>query len=262
MKNKKTTFVVITIASCILSVLFSAVDICYSQKERVENLLDKIVPLFFVMPLLVLFLSTTQKKIFNKIKNLWYLVPCLLVAINNLPFIPWIKGLNKFANVGFQEVLLFIFYCVLIGVFEEIVFRGIIFPSLLSRFEKSKKGLIKSMIISSVIFGVAHIVNAFSGAGIIETLLQVVYSSLIGGLCAFAFVKTNNIVSSIVVHALYNFCGLLFNAKIGLGLGVSFDLPTVIITAVLAVLVFVFVVLSLFFQSKKEVDSFYKLTNC
>ena len=262
MKNKKTIFVIITIASCILSILFSAVDICYSQKVRVDNLLDKIVPLFFVMPILVLFLSTSQQKIFNKPNNLWYLAPCLLVAINNLPFIPWIKGVNKFANVGVQEVLLFIFYCVLIGVFEEIVFRGIIFPSLLSRFEKSKKGLIKSMIISSMIFGVAHIVNAFSGAGTIETLLQVVYSSLIGGLCVFAFVKTNNIVSSIVVHALYNFCGLLFNAKIGLGFGVSFDLHTVIITVVIGVLVFAFVVLSLFFQSKEEIDSFHKKINC
>lgn len=262
MKKRKIAFDIIAITSCILSILFSAVDIGYSQKVRVDNLLDKIMPLVFVMPMLVILLSTMQQKIFNKVKNLWYLLPCLLVAINNLPFIPWINGVNNFANVGVQEVLLFITYCVLIGIFEEIVFRGIIFPSLLNYFEKSKKGLIKSMIISSAIFGVAHIVNVFSGAGLIETLLQVAYSTLIGGLCVFAFVKTTNIISSIIVHSLYNFGGLLFNPKIGLGLGVSFDLPTVIVTAVLGVLVFAFVLLTLVVQTKEEVDAFYKQINC
>ena len=258
MKNKKTIFVV-TIASCILSVLFSAVDIGYSQKVRVDNLLDKIVPLFFVMPILVLFLSTSQQKIFNKPNNLWYLVPCLLVAINNLPFIPWFKGMCEFAEIGIAEILLFLLYCLLVGAFEEFIFRGIFFPSLLGYFNKDKKSLIKAMILSSLLFGFMHILNLFNGAGLMETLLQICYSTLIGGLCVFVFVKTYNILCSILVHSTYNFCGLLFNSSIGLGNGVYFDTATVIITIIIGLIVAAFVFISLKNYSNKERHYLYEV---
>ena len=258
MKKKNVFYILITVVLCVLVAFFSLAKITYSENAKINNLLGKILPLLFAVLLMVILLSLIKQKVFAKPQNLLYLLPCLLVAINNLPFIPWINGLNKFANIGTQEVLLFTIYCFLVGAFEEMVFRGLLFPSLLHYFDKDKKGLIKAMVYSSLIFGLAHVVNLFGGAGVTETLLQVAYSALMGGVFVFAFVKTKSIISAIALHSIYNFGGLLFNSEIGLGLGVYFDMPTVIITAVLGVLVGAFVIVTLIRQPKKEVEEIYK----
>ena len=43
MNKKKITFIAIIMALCVLVLIFSVIDISYSQKERLDNLLDKII---------------------------------------------------------------------------------------------------------------------------------------------------------------------------------------------------------------------------
>ena len=238
---------------CVVNMTFN-----YSENVRINNQIAQIIPLLIGTLIILFFVKGKLKTLFNKPVRLWYLLPCLLVAANNLPFIPWISGENRFANVSVIEIALFIVYCLLIGTFEETVFRGALFPALLSVFNKSKSGLIKAMITSSTIFGVTHLINLISGAGIVETLLQVVYTTLIGGMCAFLFFKTNSIIPSIIVHVIYNLCGLLFDAKIGLGLGITIDLPTVIVTVLIGALVGSFVIIKLISCTNEEVEDFYE----
>ena len=85
-------------------------------------------------------------------------------------------------------------------------------------------------------------------------LVQVGYTILTGGLFAFCLIKTKNILCCAVVHAVYNFCGLLMGAEsaLGLGTGVVFDLGTVITMLIVSVLVGGFILYKVFTYTEKE----------
>lgn len=45
------------------------------------------------------------------------------------------------------------------GLFEEILYRGFVMNGLLSHWGNSRKGVIKAVVISAVLFGVLHMIN-------------------------------------------------------------------------------------------------------
>ncbi|MBQ8284632.1 MAG: CPBP family intramembrane metalloprotease [Clostridia bacterium] len=194
-------------------------------------------------------------KLFKKLQNWLYLLPCLLIAVDNFPFYSYFQGNMRFVDRSLSSVLLFAGYCLVIGMFEECVFRGLIFSILAGYFSKDKAGLIKTFVISSVLFGLAHIFNVFGG-NVGGTLLQVGYTTLTGGLFAFALIKTKNVLCCGIIHAVYNFCGLLLSEQ-GLGGGIVFDLGTGIIMAVISVCVAVFVFYSLYTYKEDELTVLY-----
>ncbi len=175
-------------------------------------------------------------RLFGKPQNCLYLLPCLLVALNNFQWCAYFGGKMQLVRTEFLDIILFALNCIATGLFEELVFRGIVFALFVGIFSKDKKGFLLAYVTSSVVFGLAHLLNGFSG----ETLLQVGYSTLTGGLFAFCLIKTKNVFCCAFVHALYNFCGLLFDLQ-GLGSGVVFDLGTVITMVAVSVAVGVFV---------------------
>lgn len=183
-------------------------------------------------------------RLFNKPQYLLYMIPCLIIAVDNFQFSSYFNGNLRLVNKEPLDFILFGGYCLAVGLFEECVFRGIIFSVLASCFSEDKKGLWKSYIISSVLFGAAHLFNGFS----LATILQVAYSTLTGGLFAFVLLKTKNIFCCAFVHATYNFCGLLFDTPehMGLGTGIVFDLGTVLTMLVVCVLVGGFILYSVF----------------
>lgn len=161
-------------------------------------------------------------------------LPALAVVVNNLPILALFSGSARVDRVDL--IWLFALDSLMIGLFEELAFRGALFPLLLeskSRF-KSKREIVLTTVISSAIFGLIHLVNLLEGAGFGPTVLQVGYSFLIGGMCSVVLLKTGNLLYCIFLHAVYDFCGGLLPA---LGSGSWWDTPTVIFTAVLAVAV-------------------------
>ncbi len=199
-------------------------------------------------------------RLFGRIRQIVFAIPCLLVAINNFPFISYFNGNMGFARAEFQDIACFALYCVSVGLFEEFVFRGVVFSALASVFTKDRAGLIKTFVVSSVLFGVVHLSNLFGGAGLVPTLLQVVYTTLMGGVFAFVLIKTQNLFCCAFVHALYNFGGLLLDtpARMGLGTGVVFDTGTVILTVILGICVAVFILYHLRKYPEAERSILYK----
>ena len=193
--------------------------------------------------LLLSLLGYLNIRLFDKPQNIVYIIPALLIAMNNFPFLSYFAGNMQFTSITLQNVLLFLIYCFSIAFFEELAFRGILFSALLEVFKNNKNKLLKTYIVSSIIFGFCHILNAFEG-GIYATLRQILYSILTGGLFAYVLIKTKNILYCILIHGLYNFNGLLLS-KQGLGTGVVFDVPTVIIMATIALIVGIFVLYSI-----------------
>lgn len=120
-----------------------------------------------------------------------YFVPLLLIMTTNL----W-NGIAIELSAG--EILLHILSMVCVGFMEEVIFRGLLFKAL------SKDNVKQAVLISSVTFGIGHIVNLLSGAEFLSTLLQICYAVAIGFLFTVIFLKGKSLLPCIVTHIVVN----------------------------------------------------------
>ena len=85
----------------------------------------------------------------------------------------------------------------LIGFIEELLFRGFLFKAIL------KEGSVKTaVIISSVTFGLGHILNLFTGQDVIDTLNQVVFAVAVGFVFTLAYYKSGSLWPCILAHSI------------------------------------------------------------
>ena len=104
------------------------------------------------------------------------------------------------------------------GLFEEVLYRGLVLKLLLKKNQDSRQGMIFACVISSAIFGFFHIVNVFAGAPVLSTLSQVVDATATGLFFAVVFLRTRKLLMPILLHGLLNLSTQIFDAI------VSFDL--------------------------------------
>ena len=241
---------------CALTLVLDFIDISYTDNVDRNRFIGKIVQQSLGSLAAIFLMIRLKIQLFNKPQYWLYLIPCLIIAIDNFQFSSYFKGNMQLVNGKPLDFILFGGYCLAVGLFEECIFRGIIFSVLASCFSYDKKGLWKTYIVSSVLFGAAHLFNGFS----VATILQIGYSTLTGGLFAFVLLKTKNIFCCAFVHALYNFCGLLFEIpeRMGLGSGVVFDLGTAITMLIVCVIMGAFILYSVFKYSDDEVGVLYE----
>ena len=241
---------------CALTLLLSVCPIQYADNTRRNVWLASIVQQSLGFFAVVVLCKILKLRIFGKISGWIYILPCLIVAIDNFQFYAYFQGKMQWITFEWVDVCLFVLYCICIGLFEEAVFRGVVFSVIAGYFSKDKEGLIKALVVSSFIFGLAHLFNLFYGAGFLGTLLQVFYTTLTGGLFAFVFIKTKNILVPAFLHAVYNFCGLLFTVQ-GLGTGAVLDFGTGLIMAIVSVCAGAFVLYSLCKHPENERKELY-----
>ncbi|MBQ8658338.1 MAG: CPBP family intramembrane metalloprotease [Clostridia bacterium] len=256
-KYKDWAVIAIILISCVLTAVFDFVELSVSDSEIYNKLVGNILPLLFGTLAVTLLVWRSGANLFQKPQKLLYIIPCLIIAVDNFPFAAYFAGKMQLLHTDAGHFLLFGLYCLFVGVFEELIFRGIVFQLLCERFSKDKRGLLKTYFLSSVLFGCMHLLNLFAGAGIGQTLLQVGYSTLTGGLFAFALLKTKNILIPAATHALYNFCGLLFTAELGLGSGSVIDLPTALVMLIVSLIISVFVLYKTFTYPEEEREVLY-----
>lgn len=193
------------------------------------------------------------------VRSLRAALPALLVALNNAPVIALISG-TAAVTAQASAVVLFAFECVAVAAFEEVAFRAILFPLMLQRFGTGARARFSAVLLSSALFGLTHLLNLFSGAAVGATALQVGYSFLIGCMLAVVYLHTGSLCGCIFLHAVYNFGGMLVPT---LGQGAFADiwnLPTVLITAVLAVFAIVFYLRLLLREDALRAGSLCRLT--
>ena len=116
--------------------------------------------------------------------------------------------------------------------------------------KKNRVGVFLAIVISSVIFGLVHLVNLFSGGSAMGVILQTGYSFLIGGMCAVILVKTKNIWYCVLLHGVYNFAGGVVPECGG---GDIWNTPTVILTTAIALAVAAYVIVQIFRIRPEEI---------
>lgn len=166
-------------------------------------------------------------------------LPALVVAVNNLPIVALARGTASVTG-GAGQIAAFALQCIGVGLFEEMAFRGVIFPFVLGKTGTGKKGRFIAVLASSAAFGLLHLVNllgGFSGG----VFLQVGYSFLIGCMLAVVMFCGGGVFTCAFIHAVYNFCGnIVYELGSGGAFGNIWSPEEIVLTAVVAVAAGVF----------------------
>lgn len=133
------------------------------------------------------------KRVEGKSKDYFYYIPLILLSSVNLWF-----GVKM--NMTLISSMLYALTMILAGVIEEILFRGMLYKEMAESNEKS------AMIVSSLLFGVGHIVNLFNGSGaeLVSNMCQVVYAVSVGFMFVILFKRCKSIIPCIITHSLLN----------------------------------------------------------
>lgn len=103
------------------------------------------------------------------------------------------------------EIIAFIVFVIVVGLAEELVYRGIIADSISERFGNSKTGIILSVLLSGCIFGAMHILNVFYGQSLEESIIQMIATAMLGILLSAIYIRHKNIYGVAFLHATLNF---------------------------------------------------------
>lgn len=158
-------------------------------------------------------------------------LPALAVAVNNFPFSQIISG-GAVIDSAWWKIALLAFQCFSVGFFEETAFRGAVLFSILKRRKLSRAWMFWSVMLSSAVFGLVHLINLYQSSPL-SVIMQIGYSFLIGAMCSVVVLKTSNIWLCVILHGTFNFCGALVPTC---GYGEIWDTFTVVITVVIAVI--------------------------
>lgn len=133
-------------------------------------------------------------------KNFLYYLPLILLVSCNF----W-RGLSK--NGSWAEFALYAASMLCVGFLEEVIFRGFLFRAM------EKDGVRSAIIVSSVTFGIGHIVNLINGSGatLIPNLCQVVSAIAIGFLFVIIFYRGKSLIPCVLAHQFINVTSFFAN---------------------------------------------------
>ncbi|MBE6935431.1 MAG: CPBP family intramembrane metalloprotease [Ruminococcaceae bacterium] len=121
-------------------------------------------------------------------------------------YIPLIvlTGKNLWGGVAMQYdavgTVCFIVKMLCVGFLEELIFRGFLFRAM------SRDSIRWAVVVSSVTFGLGHILNLLngSGMGVAENLVQIFFAVLIGFLYVILFWRGGSLWPCVISHGVFN----------------------------------------------------------
>lgn len=121
---------------------------------------------------------------------LWFLPLAVISSVNFWNGLAW--------SLSPAETVLYILSMCCVGFLEEVIFRGLLFKAMY------RSNVTAAIIVSSVTFGMGHIVNLLLGEPLFDTALQLVYASAVGFCYTAIFHTTGSILPCILSHILVN----------------------------------------------------------
>jgi len=158
--------------------------------------------LFLIILCSVAFIWVKQNGLFEKYglckthvkaSKFLYYIPLLVMITCNFWF-------GTAQNLEPAEVCFYIGSMLCVGFLEELIFRGFLFKAMCRDSVKA------AIIVSSLTFGIGHIVNLVNGSGadLIANLCQVCYATVTGFLFVIIFHRGKSLWPCIVTHGVFN----------------------------------------------------------
>lgn len=185
-----------TLFCILLIVIYVVINSYCMQNFQSTDYRSTLVNTIFSCLLIVLMIKLNRldyygiKKVENA-KNYLYFIPLFIIGTVNL----W-GGIN--IDKPLKNILFYILTMVNVGFIEEIIFRGFLFKMM------AKDNVKSAIIVSSITFGIGHIVNLLNGADFIPTIIQICYAISLGYLFVTIFYKSNSLIPCIITHILIN----------------------------------------------------------
>lgn len=190
--------------------------VLYCVLQSVANPLNKVIGIEYAasavfcvlqtIVLLVFILKNKLQKRYGLCKSpvpAWrflFYVPLLILASGNL----W-NGVAL--NYSPASTVCRIVCMLCVGFLEEVIFRGLLFMAI------AKDNINSAVIISSITFGIGHIINLFNGSGmnLLNNICQIVFAIAVGFLLVTLFYRGGSLLPCIIVHSAINTLGTFAN---------------------------------------------------
>ena len=129
-----------------------------------------------------------------------YYVPLMILASGNL----WNGAAVNYTPA---ETACRIACMLCVGFLEEVIFRGLLFKAI------ARDNTRSAIVISSVTFGIGHIINLFNGSGmdLVNNMCQIVFAIAVGFLLVTIFYRGGSLIPCILVHSAINMLGTFAN---------------------------------------------------
>ena len=232
--------------------------------------LAELVPLILATLLMIAlggrkWLGTNMESIRYAFKVAW-VFPALGLAVSIWRVISSITSKTPLTDGFLINLVGVILACVLIGYFEEILYRGINFGSMLALLGSSKKLILLTVLISSWTFGRVHVTSlSLSDPMVfIQSILKIIQTGMLGVVMCEVFMHTKKIGGPAILHAandlMLMITGALYEGKSVSGVYVNTDATTgglVIIVYLFMIAVYLYPTITAFRRIWKDYDECY-----
>ena len=223
-------FVLITVAYILRPQILG---IWRTKNVVLQNVL--VIILLLILASLALYFSHTthvlQRRLkFNKAQLIWSGI--LLVVL--LPYLV-ITVMNAL-HQSFSKIFAVFMMAIMAAVIEELSFRCLLFNGLLSIFYKKKYSLLIASLVSSLMFGLLHLINV-THQPLQSTIGQVLFALTLGLISMYLRLCSNGMICCIVFHFLVDFKPEVLSTNTGthdapMGMLLMVFLPVIILTTI------------------------------
>lgn len=194
-KNEQTFAIVWIVFYCVLQ------SLAYSLNKKI-GIEYSASAIFCIVQTMILFTFIRKNNLLKRYglckspvpaRRFLYYVPLFILATGNL----W-NGVA--VNYSLTETVCRIACMLCVGFLEEVIFRGFLFVSI------AKDNVKSAIIISSVTFGVGHLINLFNGSGmdLAANLCQICFAIAVGFLLVTIFYRGGSLFPCILTHSAIN----------------------------------------------------------
>lgn len=189
-------------------VLLFCVGLDYEKNKFLYKILQESIVLILIIFLLVKNKEFNLRRIFKN-KILTIILGTILIYFSLSNTTKMILEHNL--TVSNAQHTLYFCLSLFVGLFEELAFRLLIFGYVYCYFkQKSNKPLFKSIIVTSSLFALSHLINIFNGDYDFPSVInQMLIALLLGLFLQSFFVRFNNILLNGLIHGLINYNGMV-----------------------------------------------------
>lgn len=194
-KNELTFAIVWIVIYCVLQSLANS----FNEIIGVEYVASAV---FCVLQAIVLFVFVQKNNLMKQYGLCKSDVPARMFLFY-IPLIILATG-NLWAGVGVKDsplgTVCHVVCMLCVGFVEELIFRGFLFKAM------AKNNIKSAIIVSSITFGIGHLVNLFNGSGMdfVNNLCQICFAVAVGFLFVIIFYRGGSLLPCIFTHSAIN----------------------------------------------------------
>lgn len=174
-------------------------------------------------------------------KMLFYIPPILTASLGCI------------SGVGFQypvpSLICHTVTMLFVGFIEEVLFRGFLFRGM------ARTNLTAAVIVTSLTFGIGHIVNLLNGYAIFDSITQIIYAVVVGFMLAVILIRSGSLIPCIVFHSLNNILTGFASGKIITDIVGNEETAEIIVISVGLVIAVLYMLYVLKFIPKRELKA-------